>query len=374
MIMDSYGLKRMILTNGSLMKFHGDRWFSLILLLALFMPGCGSKTFPAALKGAPPPQVKDLEARVRANAAEISWSLPEQLKTQDKGKEAGYLFVILKTEPRWENRNCLDCPTPSEQEVQFINPTLPEPARVEGDQLVWTDRAVEPQHVYRYRIAIQDAKKRTLSVSKPAMVKVVPPPGPLRNFLAFTQTRGILLKWKPPAKDAQGKPFQGDLFFLIERQSRDKPWERISNVHLRGDSFMDSTVASNQSYNYRVTPYLIFEETTILGESATFQQAKAPQALPPPPPNKVWVIPSKGTLEVHWIESEGRAGGYHVYRKEGKDIIRLTGSPIQRPPYVDKAIRRDVVYQYAVSAVDTQPGQQEGLLSKWAEIRSLMME
>ncbi|NLI81508.1 MAG: fibronectin type III domain-containing protein [Deltaproteobacteria bacterium] len=350
------------------------RELPVIFLVPFLLWGCGSKTFPSPFKGSPPPQVKDLEAHVRSRTVEISWSFPEELRNSAKGKDPGYLFVVLKTEPRWENRNCLDCPTPSEEEVQFINPTMPEPARLEGDRLVWSDRSVAPQRVYRYRVAIQDGKKRTLSVSNPALVKVVPPPGPLKNLMAFTQTRGILLKWKPPNKDDQGNAFQGDLFFLIERKAQDKPWQRVSSVHLRGDSFLDSGVASGQTYNYRVTPYLIFEETTILGEPSTFQQAKAPQALPPPPPGKVWVIPSKGALEVHWIESEGRAGGYHVYRKEGKDIIRLTASPIQRPPYVDKAIKRDVVYHYAVSAVDTQAGQQEGLLSTWAEIRSLMTE
>jgi hypothetical protein len=352
----------------------GMKHFPALCLALLLLGGCGNKAFPRMMTGAPPPQIKDLQAQVRSKAVELSWSVPEGLKDASKGKEPAYVFVILKTEPKWENRNCLDCPTPTEEEVAVINPSLPEPAKVEGNRLVWTDRSVSSQRVYRYKIAIHDQKKRTISASNAALAKVVPPPGPLKNLMAVTQTKGILLQWKAPTRDDQGAALQGDLFFLVERRTQEGAWEKVSSVHLRGNSFLDTAVASNQSYSYRVTPYVIFEDTSVLGETATSQQVQAPQALPPPPPSRVWVIPSKGALEVHWIESEGKAGGYHVYRKEGKEIIRLTGSPIQKAPYLDRAVKRNVAYEYAVSAVGTQPDQQEGLLSKWSETRSLMFE
>lgn len=239
---------------------------------------------------------------------------------------------------------------------------------------MWTDRNVSAQRVYRYKIAIRDQKKRTISTSNATLVKVVPPPGPLKNLMAVTQTKGILLQWKAPTKNDQGAALQGDLFFLVERKAQDGPWEKVSSVHLRGNNFLDTAVASNHSYSYRVTPYIIFEDTSVSGETSSSQTVTAPQALPPPPPGKVWVIPSKAALEVHWIESDGKTGGYHVYRKEGKEIIRLTESPIQKAPYMDRTAKRNVSYEYAVSAVGTQPDQQEGLLSKWSEVRSLMFE
>ena len=112
---------------------------------------------------------------------------------------------------------------------------------------------------------------------------------------------------------------------------------------------------------------------SFIGDSLP-SQVKAPDAVPPPPPGNVWVIPVKGALEVHWIPSEGKVEGYHVYRREGKEIIRLTATPVQKPPYVDSTVRKNVVYAYAVSAVGNQAGKREGLLSKWAEMRSLMID
>jgi hypothetical protein len=79
-------------------------------------------------------------------------------------------------------------------------------------------------------------------------------------------------------------------------------------------------------------------------------------------------------LEVHWLKSEGNVEGYHIYRREGKEISRLTATPVQNPPYLDRSIKKNVVYAYAVSSVGNQTGKREGLLSKWAEIRSLMLE
>jgi hypothetical protein len=184
-----------------------------------------------------------------------------------------------------------------------------------------------------------------------------------------------MLQWKPGAvKTAQGSFSPGEAEFLVERHSPEGVWEKLSATSVRGNSFLDSGVASNQTYDYRVTPVYLFEDTLILGESSVFRQAKAPEAVPPPPPGTVWVIPIKGALEVHWIKSEGQVEGYHVYRREDKDIIRLTATPVQNPPYVDQTVRKNVVYSYAVSAVSNQPGQREGLLSKWAEIRSLMLD
>jgi hypothetical protein len=111
-----------------------------------------------------------------------------------------------------------------------------------------------------------------------------------------------------------------------------------------------------------------------MGQSVVSARTKAPAAVPPPPPRTVWMIPSKGAIEVHWMESEGAAAGYHVYRREGKEITRLTAAPVARGPFLDRAVKKNALYAYAVSAVNPQAEEQEGLLSKWVEIRSLQFD
>ncbi len=343
-----------------------------ILVFGLLLTGCGKKTFPKAASVEAPPQIRDLQVQVRAKGVELTWTIPDQMRTVSK--ETKYRFDIKRSELLWNNRNCLDCPGTIQQDLQMIDAAYPDPAIQQDFRLSWTDPAVSVQHAYRYQITILDKDSRVVTLSNPAVAKVFHPPGSVRGLLAVPGPQGILIQWKPPTKDIQGQAMHGDLEFVVERYSPNKAWEKVSAVPIRANNFLDQGVAAENMYGYRVTPTLVYEDTPILGEASTTGQVKAPEALPPPPPATVWAIPSKGALEVQWTESEGSVAGYYVYRREGKEIIRLTASPVQHPPYVDRSVKPNAVYFYAVSAVSTQPDHREGLLSKWAEIRSLPFE
>lgn len=346
-----------------------------VLLLGLALSGCGLKTYPKPISLDQIPHIQDLRTQVRLKAVEVAWSLPAELT--EALKETPFRLVVVKAELNWGNRNCLDCPTPSQQEVQILDPANPAPAVREGSTFVWLDTVVSPQHAYRYQILVRDRNHHQLSTSNPSVVKVIAPPPPLKNLASGSDQRGIALHWKAgAAKSTSGTPAPGEMQFMIERHGAEGGWEKLTTAPVSGATFLDSAVAGGQTYDYRVTPVYLFEESLILGEPSVFRQAKAPDAVPPPPPGNVWVIPVKGALEVHWLKSEGKVGGYHIYRREGKDIIRLTGAPVQSPPFIDQSVKKNVVYSYAVSAVSTQKtpnGHREGLLSKWAEIRSLMI-
>lgn len=343
-----------------------------LLCLTFLIGGCGRKTLPKPMSEEAPPQIKNFQAQVRSKSVELSWTIPDEPKRF--AKQSSYQYSVLRSELKWENRSCLDCPAPTEEEIRVIDPAFLNDARLEEHTITWNDASVSHQHAYRYRVSLLDSKKHTLSSSRPVAVSVVPPPGNIKDLAAKTGPQGILLQWKPPTKDEQGQPLQGDLSFIIERHTPRGSWEKVTNVPIKANNYLDSAVASKQAYDYRVTPVLFLDETRVFGAPAMMHQARAPEALPPPPPGKVWAIPTKGALEVHWVGSDAKVGGYHVYRKEGKEIIRLTSSPIERPPYVDRSIRHNAVYSYAVSAVSAPPEEREGLLSKWAEIRSLMIE
>jgi hypothetical protein len=344
-----------------------------ILLLGLLLSGCGLRTYPKPIAQEQIPQIQDLRTQVRLKTVEVAWSIPEQAKDAPKG--TGYSFVILKAEVNWENRNCLECPPQTQQEVLTIDPEHPASAVRVGNTFTWTDTTVSAQRAYRYQIVIRDKNKQPLSTSNSAVAKVLAPPPALKSLAVAPEPRGMSLQWKAgTAKTTRGSISSGEVKFLVERHATDGTWEKLSPQPITGNTFLDSALAASQSYDYQVTPVYVFEETLILGEPSVFRQAKAPDAVPPPPPGNVWVIPVKGALEVHWLKSEGNVEGYHVYRREGKEIIRLTTTPVQNPPYLDRSVRKNIVYAYAVSAVGNQTGKREGLLSKWAEIRSLMLD
>ncbi|MBP8646133.1 MAG: hypothetical protein KBH99_08440 [Syntrophobacteraceae bacterium] len=343
-----------------------------VLLVGLFLAGCGVKSFPRSLCEEAPSVVGDLQAQVRSKKVELTWSIPG-LESKE-GKQFRHRFSLLKSELRWENRNCLECPAPMMQEIQRFEPPYTGFLASDSKKIAFADGAVELNRAYRYQVAVLDKRGTQVSLSNPLIVKVVPAPSRPRELVAAAENQGILLQWKASTKDDQGRPLQGELQFAIERHAPDTPWERVTSIPIRGNVFLDTAVSSSQTYDYRVIPLVMFEGTSVLGEPATISNVKAPGAIPPPPPSTVWVIPGKGVLEVHWTELKEKVGGYHVYRREGKEIIRLTATPIQRPPYVDRTAKKNRVYHYAVSAVGLQAEQREGLLSKWAEIRAVLFE
>ena len=346
--------------------------FAPLLLIVLLLIGCGKKTMPHAASEEAPLTVKDFRVQVRAKGVELSWFIPDQLLAS--AKETQYVFTVLKSDMKWESRNCAECPAAVQQDIVTIDPAFPDPAKLEGQKLVWIDAAVAPEHAYRYQVRLHDKKGNQMAISNPLVAKVVTPPAPLQNLTAITEQQGILLQWKPTTKDVNGHPLKGDLQYLIERRAPEGAWTKVSSIPVKAAPYLDQGLASEQAYDYRVTPMIVFEDTVVMGEPAVSPHVKAPGALPPPPPKTVWVIPTQGTCEVQWTESEGKVAGYHVYRREGKEIIRLTANPVQHPPFIDRTVKRNAVYYYAVSAVSIQEDRREGLLSKWAEIKSLSFD
>lgn len=340
----------------------------LICALTVISAGCGRKMFPKPSGEEAAPQVKDLQAQVMPHAVELSWSLPAKVPGHDMH------YSVMRAELKWENRDCAECPGTPQQEIQVLDPSSAA-AMVSSDQKFrWTDPNAAFHRAYRYQVVLQDNRGNAVSTSNPVIARMFPGPAAPINVAAATQSQGILLNWKPATRDLEGHDLQGDIGFRVERLAQNKGWEKVSPNSIKGNSFLDQGIASQQNYSYRIVPVSIIENTPVLGEPSAVVLAKAPESVTPPPPGNVWIVPAKGALEIHWTESEGNNAGYHVYRREGKEIIRLTASPIQHPPFMDKGAKRNATYFYAVSAVSAQSDHKEGLLSKWAEMRNLLME
>lgn len=338
-----------------------------LCVISLVAFGCGKKMFPKQPGGQAPAQVKDLGAQVVPRSVDLSW-------TPVSAERSGATFyLIMKSELKWDNRNCLECPNPDHRPVQRLDAfsVKPDP----DGKVHWSDSDIGYHRAFRYQISLVDEKGNTVSLSNPAIAKIYAGPQAPVNVTAMTQPKGILIQWKPVLKDLEGKDLHSiNVSFRVERSHGDKGWEKASPAPVKGNSFYDQSISQEQIYNYRIIPVLYTDETSIFGETSGTVSAKGPESMPPSPPEKVWVVPAHGGLEVHWTESDGKNSGYHVYRREGKEIIRLTAAPVMHPPFVDQGAKKGSTYYYAVSAVSSQADHKEGLLSKWTEVRNIFSE
>lgn len=205
-------------------RFTGLTGIIFISFLVALTPGCGRKLFPTPTGGETAPQVRDLQPQVTSQGVDLSWLAP----AGGQAKELRY--SILKSEVKWENRNCPECPGLSElHEVQFLDAASAEKAGSSPDgRIHWVDPNVAPHHAYRYQVAVQNAKGSTVALSNAATARIYPGPTAPVNVVAATQQQGILIQWKPGSKDVEGHEIKNDLSFLVERLVQNKGWEKAS--------------------------------------------------------------------------------------------------------------------------------------------------
>ena len=134
-----------------------------ICVLSIILSGCGKKLFPKHIGEAPPPQVSDLRAQVMLRSVELSWS---PIPAGDKA----VAYSILRSELKWENRGCLECPAPDQHQVQKID--IAAAKAVSDGKFRWTDNDVSYRRALRYQVAVLDDKGNQLSLSNPAIAKV----------------------------------------------------------------------------------------------------------------------------------------------------------------------------------------------------------
>ena len=343
---------------------HGRFGIILICAFSAAIAGCGRKMFPHPMGTPPPPRIDDLGGRVEPRAVELSWTPVSAAAARS------IHYSILKSDISWEKRNCLECPPTAQLPVRSMDAATAKPSP--DGKLRWVDPGVCTRQAYRYQIALIDDRGITLSLSNPVIAKIYPGPVAPVDLTAMTQPRGVLLQWKQAPKDIEGKHIDvSALSFRVQRLSGADTWKDISPL-VKGEAYYDQQAAPGENMTYRVVPVRSMDEENVYGEPSASVSVAGPQSAPPPPPGRVWITPAHAGLEVHWIEDEVKTAGYYVYRKQGKEIVRLTASPVLRPPFTDSGVRQGETYYYAVSAVSNLPSHEEGLLSKWVEVRNLL--
>lgn len=357
--------------------------------LFLILQGCGRKTLPLPEVRQVLPEITIEKADITGDGVVISWKCPKVRGSEDekgilfpvgkKGvKKSGefdnypYCFVVEKAEVSQGGLLCTECPDLPWEQSPCIHPAFPEPATLEEGMMKWKDGKVRRGHTYRYRIVVYDmATQRPLVYSIPFDLQVYEPPVEIEKGNARSDEKGILLRWFLPAGvDVQKNA--GDIKFAVEKRYDASPWKRVDSGDCGDTSYLDTDVKPGVTYEYRVTPYIKKSTVTVWGKTFVLPPITAEETMLPPPPQTLWVVPGKQGLEVHWIEVTKPVKGYHVYRKqEDGTIVRLTQKPVEHPPFVDKMVKRNVVYFYAVSSVSPYPPYKEGLVSSWIEIRNV---
>ncbi|MBZ4660429.1 MAG: hypothetical protein JG766_2352 [Desulfacinum sp.] len=343
---------------------------TLLCLVALTaLASCGRKTPPKPVTPEAPPRVTSIQADVEGQTVELRWEIPDRLRKTTPGE---YTFVVQREETDAAAAECAECPPANVRSLVRIDPAGAGSWHVEDSRITWKDTLSEGATALRYWIGILGPDESIISLSSPVRILMREPPAALKNVRGAAEPRGILVRWEAPS--GKQAPGETSTRFSVERREAGGSWEPASPEPVQGNSFLDTGVLPEGMYEYRVRPFVRVLDARIHGPWTPSEPVKAPPKITPPPPESVWAIPTEKALEIYWTESLVPVEGYHVYRKDGETITRLTVDPIAAPPYADTKAQPNKVYLYAVSAVSADAPHREGLLSKWFEVRNVRFQ
>ncbi|HVO94988.1 MAG TPA: hypothetical protein VMT22_19195 [Terriglobales bacterium] len=125
------------------------RLFWAVIVLLIFSSSCGKRGEPRAPELVAPKTITNLAVRPGPGAVILTWSRPTEYVD---GKELKDLsgFVIFRKEV---SQSCLDCPVPYRQLTTVY--VEDREKFVKQKQYRYDDQEIQPNTIYRYRIASQ---------------------------------------------------------------------------------------------------------------------------------------------------------------------------------------------------------------------------
>ncbi|NNJ09989.1 fibronectin type III domain-containing protein [Chloroflexales bacterium ZM16-3] len=175
----------------------------------------------------------------------------------------------------------------------------------------WTDTSAESDMIYNYQVRAYNA----FGISQPSLpvqAKIGPPPGGTINlqFSILNQITApqVQLTWSGATGTIVG--------YKIERAAAaNGPWTQISTAAGGPTgSFLDTTIAADATYYYRVTAYNSFGD----GATTTLQVRVPPVGILPPgvPTGLTWTRP-QATLS--WTAPADVISGYRIERSNNRN-------------------------------------------------------
>jgi hypothetical protein len=340
---------------------------ALALLLPLALAACGKRGPPVAPTLRLPAAVQDLQATIVDDGVELTWSLPRIRVDRSSVKEIRRTEVYRRREngaPDQPPRPAIltfgglfgpPAGIPGFERVADILVEEPEGARIEGNQVTYTDtQDLALGRRYTYVVLAVDERGRPSPPSNRVVVALVAPPLPPPGVTAQPGDRQVRLTWEAPPSLADGSPLPaGVIYEVLRATGPDVPGRPVTLEPLTDRQFVDLGVQNETTYYYSVRARLGLGGAQ--GRPSEVASVTPEDATPPAQPRGLVAVVAGAAVRLAWqAGADPDLAGYHVYRSTtaGRGYTRLTSAPQPASTYVDGDVRPGTTYYYVVTAID----------------------
>lgn len=255
-------------------------------------------------------------------------------------------FKVYRTAEKI-GEECEDCEKAGKLHAN-IDVQHPTNATIAGGEVAYSDKDVTTGYSYHYAVAAYNLKGREGPKSQKVTVYFGDfPPAPT-GLRAEYDPSGVVLKWDAPPRPA------GIRNYRIYRASVDdlREMRPLGRTRWAETSYVDKDVEKESTYYYVVRSLKMNRGISLESGPSTVAEVTIPRVRFGPPENVNTASTTDG-IRIYWspVKIENEKVEYNIYRSEaGKVFEKMNREPLRNPWFVDKDVKKNTRYRYAVTA------------------------
>ena len=350
--------------------------FPFLILLALFVSGCGAPGDPIPPSPVVPVAISDLAARQAGDGVELVFSLPPKSVSGEKLAAPPAIEIVrgsLKPNGAPDTKSfrvvytipgALVSSYLAAGHVRFTDPISP------------AETKEHPGATYAYLIRTRVSKKRASADSNVVTARLFPAPQPISSVQSQVTETEVNLSWPAPTQTSAGDPLPTVSGYRVYRgeiasHTPAPAGKDLSTTHwispltllgpATSNSYSDKQFDFGKTYVYIVRSVISSDGSEIESDNSETVTVTPLDTFPPAAPQDVVAAvlpgeaPSTFVVDLSWsINLETDFAGYRVYRsgQEGSRGELVTPDLLPTPAFRDGSVSPGLRYWYTVTSLD----------------------
>jgi hypothetical protein len=352
-----------------------------LLLSFATLLGCGVPGAPLPPSADIPRFVGDLKAVRKGDTVTLTWTTPTETSDGELIRKPGRMLVqrALRSGPSSE----LTFKTISELPLQ---PTLKEDRGAQATATDTLTNLLRPGAAgfAVYSVLAQGHNGKSFGLPNRVSVPLVPNLPPPQRISARPVPTGVMIRWElsgsvPTAANTQTQY----AYKLMRRLQGAKEPVVVTQLNAANptNSFIDSGIEWEKSYQYWIVPVTLWQDGNrkgeIEGDDSPVVDVLAHDSFPPANPSGVEAVfssvpqsaaPPNSFIDITWTaNTEPDLASYNVYRRrENEQPVKINSDLVKTPRFADPGVQPGTKYFYSVTAVDLR-GNESGRSEETSE-------